>query len=146
MWVTVNKLLISPSWNHTILIMRYLKCLVMPVGSPVPSRDILVLTVLVPFCQCWLLPLISIVVNWVCLYWFILLYVKIISNFYVMQRGCTLMPYFSLSLYHLQPLLAIFSFTLRYLSNIDCLSFVMCLLLALVFQGFFFAVAINSTN
>ncbi len=43
----------------------------------------------------------------------------------------------SLSLYLLKVLLAIFCFTLRYLSNIDCLSFVMCLLLAPVFQGFF---------
>jgi hypothetical protein len=31
-------------------------------------------------------------------------------------------------------------------SKIDCLRFVMCPLLAPVFQGFFFVVAINSTN
>jgi hypothetical protein len=34
----------------------------------------------------------------------------------------------------------------RHLSNINCLSYVMCPLLAPVFQGLFFAVAINSTN
>ncbi len=41
-----------------------------------------------------------------------------------------------------------FSPSHRYLkkSKIDCLRFVMCPLLAPVFQGFFFAVAINNTN